>query len=247
MARKRRKSGIEVIFELLFTFIFVSGYVLFRIIVFLYDVITLYTTKYNKKSGNGFFKTYFDKGNYGEFILYRKLTRIFSQHAVLTNLYLDNVNTDKTEVDVIVVSNKNIYIFEMKNYAGYIYGSEKDKNWTQVFNKFSKHKFYNPLRQNYVHTKAVEKYLQVNNSILNPMVVFSNRSKLSKINVSQKSSVLQLRNTVKYLKQNEKTSENLISDDQKKTYIEILLEKSLADETVKQQHIEDVKSIVETG
>ena len=247
MARKRRKSGVEVIFEFILTVVLVSVYILFRIIVFVYDVITLYKTKYNKKSGNGFFKTYFDKGNYGEFILYRKLTRVFGQNAVLTNLYLDNVNTDKTEVDVIVVSNKNIYIFEMKNYAGYIYGSEKDKNWTQVFNKFSKHKFYNPLRQNYVHTEAVKKYLKVEDALLMPLVVFSNRSKLSKINVSQKTNVFQLRNTVKFLKQNEKLSDNLITDTQKATYIKALLEMSLADETVKQKHIEDVKTIVETS
>jgi hypothetical protein len=57
---------------------------------------------------------------------------------VRTNIYLDNVNTDTKEIDVISISNQGIYVFEIKNYSGFIYGSEDDKQWTHVLNKWSK-------------------------------------------------------------------------------------------------------------
>ena len=69
-----------------------------RIIVLVFDFVTFLTTKYGIKSGNNFFKMYFDKGNYGEFILYRKVVRLFGEKSVLTNIYLDNRNTDTTTI-----------------------------------------------------------------------------------------------------------------------------------------------------
>ncbi|WP_162146843.1 nuclease-related domain-containing protein [Acholeplasma granularum] len=101
-----------------------------------------------------FFKTYFNKGNYGEFKLYKKIIKTFGTNYFFTNLYLDNINTEHTEVDVVVISKHDIYVFEMKNYSGYIYGSKNDQYWTQVLNRFLKHKLYNPFRQNYAHLKS---------------------------------------------------------------------------------------------
>ena len=43
-----------------------------------------------------------------------------------------------------------------------IYGSENDKTWTQVMGK-SRHKFYNPIHQNYGHIKAILKKVDINN------------------------------------------------------------------------------------
>jgi len=81
----------------------------------------------------------------------------------------------------------------MKNYSGFIFGSEKDQNRTQVLNKFSKNKFYNPLRQNYAHVKGVERYLELSEKEIIPVIVFSNHSKLSKINVYQNQQIIQIK------------------------------------------------------
>ncbi len=160
MSRKRKKNN-DFEKSLILLIVFLIGTVLqitVRLVSIIFDLVTFYTSKYRQKSGNSFIGTYFNKGNYGEFVLYRKTSRIFGNPNVLTNIYLDNKNTESTEIDVLAISNKGIYVFEMKNYSGYIYGSESVKYWTQVFNKWSKNKFFNPLRQNYAHVKAVEKW-----------------------------------------------------------------------------------------
>lgn len=184
---------------------------------------------------------YFDKGYYGEFILFRKLTRIISKKNLFTNIYLEGKNTDTTEIDVVAVTNKGIYVFEMKNFGGYIYGSENDTHWTQAFNRRSKFKFYNPLRQNYAHQKALENYLEVDSDKLIPMVVFSKRSKLTKINISDRSTVLQMPKPLKKVKHIERKSDDIISNQEIESYLIKLIDKSLMDEETKQKHINDVK------
>jgi hypothetical protein len=244
---KRRKSTNNDLAALiaLFAFILQALIVLVvRLIIFTYDVITFYTSSYRQKSGNGFFKTYFNKGNYGEFILYRKVIRIFGKKSVLANIYLESKNTETTEIDILAVSTKGIYIFEMKNYAGYIYGSDTDQYWTQAFNRRSKHQFYNPLRQNYAHTKAVENYLQLKSGVTIPIVVFSNRSKLSKININQNQRVYQYRNAIKFIKKYEKTNPSLISLDDKENYLVKLIEKCNMTEEVKAKHIQGIKELL---
>lgn len=207
----------------------------------MYDYISFYTSGYKKKSNNSFFKTYFDKGNYGEFVLYRKLIKIIDKKLVLTNVYLEGKNTESTEIDILAITNKGIYVFEIKNYGGYIFGSESDKYWTQVLNKWSKYKFYNPLRQNYAHIKAVEKYLNIGLEDVIPIITFSNRSKLSKINVSEKHNIFQFKNTIRFVKQSERKGKVKFKKNTMDLYLIKLFEKTLMAEEVKQKHIEDVK------
>lgn len=241
--RRRKESLISVIFNILFALINILIEIIVRIIVLVYDIITYYTSDYKNKSGNGLFNVLFDQGVYGEFMLYRKLIKVFGKAFVLTNLYLDGKNTDLTEIDLLAISKKGVYVFEMKNYGGSIYGSYQDKEWTQVFNKFSKHRFYNPLRQNYVHTKAVENYLALEQSALIPMVVFSNKSKLSKINVRENTHVYQFKDAMRKIKLLERDNLKIFTDQELENITKKLILKSHADETVKQAHIEGVKAI----
>ena len=66
-----------------------------------------------------------------------------------------------TQIDHLVVSPYGIFVVETKNYEGFIYGNERDKYWTQVLNKHTKHRFFNPMRQNYGHVKALESLLNI--------------------------------------------------------------------------------------
>lgn len=246
MARRKKSSPLESLTILLVILVQTIIIVLVRLIIFSYDVVTFHTSSYKEKSGNSFFKTYFNKGNYGEFHLYRKLIRLFGKPSVLTNIYLDNKNTETTEIDILAITKNGIYVFEMKNYAGYIYGSENDQYWTQVFHKRSKFQFYNPLKQNYAHTRAVENYLELNKGLVIPIVVFSNRSKLNKININVNQHVYQYKNTIKFVKRFEKTAVNLISPDDKEEYLVKLIEKCNMSAEVKAKHIENIKEFVES-
>ncbi|WP_025725554.1 nuclease-related domain-containing protein [Acholeplasma granularum] len=242
MAKKKKDTGSALV-ELIFIFIVFIIRTIIKTLLIIFDFITIYTSGFKTKSGKGFFKTYFDKGNYGEFKLYKKATKIFGKKYVYTNLYLDNENTEFTEVDVVAIASEGLYVFEMKNYGGYIYGSERDENWTQVFHRNSKHKFYNPLRQNYAHIKAVEKYLEVENQTIIPVIVFGNYAKLNKIDVSQKHNVLKINNLNTFIRKFRKQNPKLVNNEQKQLFAEKLILKSNMSEEVKQKHIEEVKAL----
>ncbi len=245
---KRRTSQSPLETLILFFILLIQLFLrlIARILIFIYDLITFYTSKYKIKSGNNFIKTYFSKGNYGEFVLYRKVIRIFGTESVLTNIYLESRNTEMTEIDVLAVSRKGIYVFEMKNYSGFIYGSGKDQYWTQVLNKWVKNKFYNPLKQNYAHTKAIESYLGVTTDVIVPIIVFSNNSKLSKIDIDDFSNVYQFRDTLKFIKRNEKKGIDLLSIELQEEYLVKLLDKCNMSEDVKIKHILNVKEHINT-
>jgi hypothetical protein len=76
-----------------------------------------------------------------------------------------------TQIDHVVVSRYGVFVIETKNYSGWIFGNEKSKVWTQVLYG-EKHKFQNPLRQNYKHTKAIESFLSLHPSAVFSVVVF---------------------------------------------------------------------------
>ena len=64
-----------------------------------------------------------------------------------------------TQVDHVFVSVFGVFVVETKNMGGWIFGSERNRQWTQVFPTGQKYKFQNPLRQNYGHVRAIENSL----------------------------------------------------------------------------------------
>lgn len=76
-----------------------------------------------------------------------------------------------TQIDHIFVSIYGIFIIETKNMKGWIFGSPNQKTWTQV-TFTGKYKFQNPIRQNYKHTQAIKKLLNLREEIIIPVVVF---------------------------------------------------------------------------
>jgi len=80
-----------------------------------------------------------------------------------------------TQIDHIFVSQFGIFVVETKNMKGWIFGGEKQKQWTQTIYKKT-YKFQNPLHQNYKHVKALETALNVPSEIIHSVVVFAGDS-----------------------------------------------------------------------
>ena len=55
----------------------------------------------------------------------------------------------------MIVSVYGIFVVETKNYQGWIYGNEIDRQWTQVIYK-KRQQFYNSIKQNHGHIKALK-------------------------------------------------------------------------------------------
>ncbi|MCH1930152.1 NERD domain-containing protein [Shewanella sp. A25] len=94
-------------------------------------------------------------------------------------LSLRDAKTDSnslTEIDLLLLTHFGVFVIEVKNYAGWIFGQEKQPRWTQKL--FARHsQFQNPLHQNYKHCLAVENYLELETSAaLISLVVFADRA-----------------------------------------------------------------------
>ncbi|MEO3877163.1 nuclease-related domain-containing protein [Rheinheimera fenheensis] len=99
------------------------------------------------------------KGALEERALHKVLVKELSaSYQHYRNLVIPTAKGDFTEVDHLVLSPFGIFVIEVKNYRGWVFGGEKQPQWTlQRFR--SKHQFMNPLHQNYKHTQAVKQLL----------------------------------------------------------------------------------------
>ena len=117
----------------------------------------------------------FIKGKVGEFAvaLHVKLYLKDPEYILLNDCTLPDEQSDTTQIDHILLSPYGIFIIETKNYKGWIFGSERQKLWTQKIFKKS-YKFQNPLHQNYKHQKVLEQVLAdiITPEYLHSIVVF---------------------------------------------------------------------------
>lgn len=198
---------------------------------------------YKVASGNSFFKTVFDKGNYGEFLTYNKLEKLNGYHKLMTNLYIPKADGSTTEIDLIMISETGIYVFESKNYSGWIFGSENHKNWTQSLPNKQKNKFFNPIWQNKSHISALKEVLGMNNDeLFKSYIIFSERCTLKKIKVeSNNVKVIKRDHLLKYTKKDLLESAKILHLEQMDTIYENLSQYCLVSESLKQAHINSIK------
>jgi len=200
-------------------------------------------SSYKDASGNRFLGTVFNKGNYGEFLTYAKLEKLDEYNKLLVNVYLPKEDGTTTEIDLIMISQTGIYVFESKNYSGWIFGDEKNKYWTQTLENRQKNKFFNPIWQNKGHIKALESILQTGDErIYKSYIIFSERCTLKKISVeSDGVEVIKRNNLVRYIKGDLKNKNKLLDKAKIDETYKRLSKYSLVDERVKKKHIEAIK------
>ena len=107
----------------------------------------------------------------------------------LRNLYLPAGENATTEVDMIYLTRKGIYVIESKNYTGRIYGDEDRPQWTAAVYagrgwlgrvKTEKHSLYNPIWQNAGHMRALSRLVGPEVPLWS-VIVFSGRCRLADV------------------------------------------------------------------
>ena len=138
-------------------------------------------TAYNDASGNSVFDTLFDDGKFGEFLIYSSLEDLGEQQKLLTNVYLPKGDGTTTEIDLIMISATGIYVFESKNYSGWIFGDENSRYWKQIFRGGRHFQFYNPIWQNKKHISVLKQHLGLGDEVFRNYIVFSERCVLKEM------------------------------------------------------------------
>ena len=212
-----------------------------------YSIFKFTRSKYRKESGNGYLRTVRDLGRSGEYRTFLKLEKVNKDKIILSEVYVPKKDGTTTEIDLIMIHETGIYVFESKNYSGWIYGSEKDKNWTQTLNRNSKYKFYNPIRQNAGHINALKDLLDIQEDwAYKSYIVFSERCELKKLNVTETPylQILKRNELVKRIKKDLANSDKIFSSEDVEALYIYLKDYTLVEDGIKKRHIEDVKRYV---
>lgn len=124
-------------------------------------------------------------GQYGEKLTVRKLNLVRlsgRKGKILKNIYVPTDEGGTSEIDVIFITQKGIFVIESKNYSGWIFGDEESFYWTAMLPNKEKNRFYNPIKQNDIHLKWLSMFLQEDIPLYS-LIVFSERCELKKITV----------------------------------------------------------------
>lgn len=121
-------------------------------------------TEYAAQTQNPYERVICDEGLWGEFLIYKALESLEGPRKFLFNLYLPAGGGKTTELDVVLLHESGIYVFESKNYGGRISGSEEQQYWVQSLpskhGQTQKHRFYNPILQNDGHIDRLYQFLR---------------------------------------------------------------------------------------
>ncbi len=102
------------------------------------------------------------KGRLGEARVNRILNRMANKYGgrLIYDVIVPGEDGKTSQIDHILVCTHGLFVVETKNYAGRIYGNEKQHDWTQVLAYGRvKNKLYNPLMQNYTHIRRLKELL----------------------------------------------------------------------------------------
>lgn len=176
----------------------------------------------------------------GEKFVTKKLLQLDKTHyMVLNDLLLPSYgNLSTTQIDHVVVSNYGIFCIETKAYSGWIFGDANQEYWTQVIFYYKK-RFYNPLRQNYAHVKAIEnltrpRYPKI--PIIS-LIVFPDADKLK---ISGTDLVGYTRDVIRKIKG---FTNPIFSDAERDEIYEILVRTNILDKEARKLHNKGVKEL----
>jgi len=221
------------------------GVLLFFVVLLILQKLFQYSkykkSRYGAVSGNNFWKTILDKGNYGEYLTFRVLEQLKGNNKLLTNVYIPKADGTTTEIDLLMINKAGFYVFESKNYSGWIFGDEKSKNWTVSLKGGKKIQFLSPVIQNNGHIKALRKLLGETSNIFYSYIVFSQRCELKKVSVTSPDTFVVKRDMLlNDLRKDIGKRAEVLTDDQISAFYEILQKHSLADVKTKDLHIQNI-------
>ena len=188
-------------------------------------------------------------GKYGEDLTARKLkwTNLFGYKGLmLRNAYIPAEIGETTEIDLIYITQKGLFIIESKNFSGWIFGRESDRYWTQCLPDKTRLRFFNPIWQNRGHIKWLRSFLHDENLPCFSIIVFSERCSLKKLDYRDETCAIihrdELFSTVRSVWKNnpDRFDENGI-----KSIYDMLSILKNADEAMKQAHIDRIRNAYE--
>ena len=208
---------------------------IFLLVFLIFIILLFYRTKYNN----------------GESGLTNRLIANYEKSGakILNNVYIPYGNNKTTEIDAVMVYRSGIYVFENKNYSGWIFGNSKNRYWTETFyskrfHEVEKHQFYNPVMQNASHISCLKKYLNDYSIPMYNIVVFSNNCEFRNLTILDDAEVIYMKNLINTIEKIDHiylTHCDEISADRINSIYNRLLNCTNVSYEIKKKHIDDIR------
>lgn len=168
--------------------------------------------------------------------------------TIFHDLYLKKHNGNFCQIDLIIITEVGIIVFEVKDYSGWIFGAGHNSQWTQVL-AYGKRKYrlYNPIIQNSKHINDLKKQLRQLESIpFYSIVVFYGNCVLKEINYVPNGTFLTKSNRVLEVVRTIMKNNNLASYIDKDEILQTLKEavKNGEDKETQIQHIKNIRDML---
>lgn len=193
-------------------------------------------------------------GKHGEKLTERKLSLInlFGRKGkTLKNIYIPKDNGETSEIDLVYITQKGIFVIESKNYSGWIFGDAYSQYWTSSLPNGTKNRFYSPLKQNRTHIKWLNSYMANYSSISIPMfsiIVFSDRCELKKVPADSPEAIICKRESLYWRIRNIWDAlPNILSETDIEVTYNILSNLTDVSELQKQIHIDNINKNINKG
>lgn len=209
------------------------------------------STTYYRQTNNSWVSVHGDKGKLGEYRIFQELKTLRGHKRFLFNVYIPKEDGITTEIDVILLHESGIYVFESKNFSGWIFGSESQKYWTQTlpvgYEKSEKFRFYNPIWQNRRHVKLLRDFLDDPILPLYSYVVFGGDCELKTHDLGNENEyIVYLEELFLQVRRNIENRGQQLSSDRIEELYEKLYPLTQISEAEKAAHVERIKGFVGT-
>ena len=121
------------------------------------------------------------KGERGEHKASNAAGKALARHNAISmcDVYLPWPDGRTAQIDQIIIADSGIYVLEVKNYKGWIFGNERNQYWTQVLTtgirgESIKNRLYNPIKQNATHIGCIRRCICDYTVPVHSVIVFSN-------------------------------------------------------------------------
>ena len=227
------------------------------LIIFIILIILIYVYVDNKKykegsyykiTKNSLFTVKNSLGKYGEYLIYKHLKDYENDGAkFLFNIYIPKTDETTTEIDVLMISKKGLFVFESKNYSGWIFGKDNQRFWYQTLpsgrGRSYKEKFYNPVFQNNTHIKYLKRNLG-DGIPMYSIITFSERCVFKSVIINNKNIKVIHRQQVNAVVTSicNKIPNDVLTAAQIDKIYNTLYPHTQVNDNIKQKHIEDIQN-----
>ena len=131
------------------------------------------------------------KGERGEYKASKAADKAFAGYNSISicDVYLPWPDGRTAQIDQIIIADSGIYVLEVKNYKGWIFGDERNQYWTQVLTtgvrgESIKNRLYNPIKQNATHISCIRRIIRNHTVPIHSVIVFSDESEFKDVTYS---------------------------------------------------------------